>query len=202
MKMEQIECSETSAYKIQTPGTHPEENIQHTEHGESLKSKSVFLLCRLPAVWYSSVFLFTLQLCSDVRYCTFRNHPTHYFFSTFRDLFRQIERDQEAGKSTPASRHAITHITLSSSPFVSLKHFWLPESFYFIKDKPSFELWVFKLFYMFLLLALYKFLEPDKSFIMLMDTADVLDGLPFRGNHHIDFLLNLCFSRESYVSLG
>jgi hypothetical protein len=37
--MEQIECSETSAYKIQTPGNHPEENIQHTEHGESLKSK-------------------------------------------------------------------------------------------------------------------------------------------------------------------
>jgi hypothetical protein len=27
------------AYKIQTPGNYPEENIQHTEHGESLKSK-------------------------------------------------------------------------------------------------------------------------------------------------------------------
>jgi hypothetical protein len=26
MKMEQIECSETSACKIQTPGNHPEEN--------------------------------------------------------------------------------------------------------------------------------------------------------------------------------
>jgi hypothetical protein len=39
MKMEQIECSETSAYKMQTPGSHPEENIQHTENGESLKSK-------------------------------------------------------------------------------------------------------------------------------------------------------------------
>jgi hypothetical protein len=30
MKMEQIECSETSAYKIQTPGNHPEENIQQS----------------------------------------------------------------------------------------------------------------------------------------------------------------------------
>jgi len=30
MKMEQTECSETSAYKIQTPGTYPEENIQHS----------------------------------------------------------------------------------------------------------------------------------------------------------------------------
>jgi len=28
MKMEQKECSETSAYKIQTPGNYPEENIQ------------------------------------------------------------------------------------------------------------------------------------------------------------------------------
>jgi len=30
MKMEQTECSETSAYKIQTPGNYPEENIQHS----------------------------------------------------------------------------------------------------------------------------------------------------------------------------
>ena len=28
MKMEQTECSETSAYKIQAPGNYPEENIQ------------------------------------------------------------------------------------------------------------------------------------------------------------------------------
>jgi len=37
--MEQTACFETSAYKIQTLGNYPEENIQHTEHGESLKSK-------------------------------------------------------------------------------------------------------------------------------------------------------------------
>jgi len=34
------ECSETSAYKTQTPGNYPEEIIQHSEHGESLKSKT------------------------------------------------------------------------------------------------------------------------------------------------------------------
>jgi len=33
------ECSETSAYKIQTPGNYPEESIGHSEHGESLKSR-------------------------------------------------------------------------------------------------------------------------------------------------------------------
>jgi len=37
------QCSETSAYKIRTPGNYPEENIQHTEHGESLKSKSMHI---------------------------------------------------------------------------------------------------------------------------------------------------------------
>ena len=40
MKMEQTECSETSAYKIQTPGNYPKESIQHTEHGESLKLRN------------------------------------------------------------------------------------------------------------------------------------------------------------------
>ena len=39
MKMEDTECSETSAYKIQTPGNYPEENLKHSEHGESLKSR-------------------------------------------------------------------------------------------------------------------------------------------------------------------
>jgi hypothetical protein len=33
-KMEQTECSETSAHKIQTPGYHPKDRIKHSEHGE------------------------------------------------------------------------------------------------------------------------------------------------------------------------
>jgi len=46
MKMEQTDSSKMSAYKIQMPGNYPEENIQHKEHGESLKSRkrNVFLL--------------------------------------------------------------------------------------------------------------------------------------------------------------
>jgi hypothetical protein len=39
VKMEQTECSETSAYKLQTPWNYPKESIQHLEHGESLKSR-------------------------------------------------------------------------------------------------------------------------------------------------------------------
>jgi len=42
--MEQMECSETLAYKIQTPGNYPEESIQHSEHGESLKSRILMFL--------------------------------------------------------------------------------------------------------------------------------------------------------------
>jgi len=47
MKMAQTECSETSEYKIQTPENYPEENIQHTEHGKSLKSRTL-LICKVP----------------------------------------------------------------------------------------------------------------------------------------------------------
>jgi hypothetical protein len=39
MKMEQTGCSETLAFKLQTPGNHPEENMQHSEHGGTLKSR-------------------------------------------------------------------------------------------------------------------------------------------------------------------
>jgi len=39
MNMEQTECSETSAYKFQKPGNHPKESIQHSVHGESLKTR-------------------------------------------------------------------------------------------------------------------------------------------------------------------
>jgi len=46
MKMEQTECSETSAYKIQTPGIYPEGSMQHSEHGESLKSRRQYGIVR------------------------------------------------------------------------------------------------------------------------------------------------------------
>ena len=39
MKMEHIECSQTSAYNNQTPGKYPKEYIQDSKHGESLKSR-------------------------------------------------------------------------------------------------------------------------------------------------------------------
>ena len=45
-------CSETSAYKLQTPGNYPKESIQHTEHSESLKSRIFIFIMRIRIVWY------------------------------------------------------------------------------------------------------------------------------------------------------
>jgi len=39
MKMEQTEYSKTSAHNLQTPGNYSQENVQHSEKDESLKSR-------------------------------------------------------------------------------------------------------------------------------------------------------------------
>jgi len=41
MKMELIECSETSTIRTQTPWSYPKENILHIDQGESLKSRKI-----------------------------------------------------------------------------------------------------------------------------------------------------------------
>jgi hypothetical protein len=41
------ECSETSAYKLQTSGNYPEESIQHSEQGESLKSSIIIFVTKI-----------------------------------------------------------------------------------------------------------------------------------------------------------
>ena len=50
MKMEQTECSETSAYKLQTPGNYPKESIQHREHGEQSVPKRRHINSRRPVI--------------------------------------------------------------------------------------------------------------------------------------------------------
>jgi hypothetical protein len=58
MKMEQAECSETSAYKIQMPRNYPEESIQHSEHGESLKSRIHIYLLTNKTLIHKSLYVF------------------------------------------------------------------------------------------------------------------------------------------------
>jgi len=61
MKMEQTECSETSAYKIQTPGNYPEESIQHSEQGESLKLITKSMITRNSSL----LFFKNVQNCKE-----------------------------------------------------------------------------------------------------------------------------------------
>ena len=35
------QCSETSTHEVQTPGNHPKDRMQHSEQGESLRSRFV-----------------------------------------------------------------------------------------------------------------------------------------------------------------
>jgi hypothetical protein len=42
-----MECPETSVYTIQTPGNHPKEGIQHSEHGENFEIKDIDFLYKL-----------------------------------------------------------------------------------------------------------------------------------------------------------
>jgi hypothetical protein len=51
------ECSETSAYNVQAPWNYPKERIQHSEHGESLKSRISKSDSRLEDIIFRSFFL-------------------------------------------------------------------------------------------------------------------------------------------------
>ena len=55
MKMEQTECSETSAYKIQTPGNYSEENIQLTWTAYSKGGSTLVTLPRILTPYRDSV---------------------------------------------------------------------------------------------------------------------------------------------------
>jgi hypothetical protein len=77
IKMEQTECSEASAYKIQTPGNYPEESIQHSQHGESLKSRKdnfCFLIKTAMYLFIKFVYMGVRgkprMYCSLLAYCT------------------------------------------------------------------------------------------------------------------------------------
>jgi hypothetical protein len=42
-----MECTEMLAFKLQMPVNHPEESVQHSEHGESLQPRKMFCLQNL-----------------------------------------------------------------------------------------------------------------------------------------------------------
>jgi hypothetical protein len=61
MKMEQTQCSETSAIKHHTPGDNPKDYTQHSEHGDSLISRTTGKPTASEEL---------LRLCGDLSRCT------------------------------------------------------------------------------------------------------------------------------------
>ena len=60
MKLEQTECSETSAYKIQTPGNYPEaHNIQNTAKFEIKNKVYVFYRITNHSLHLQAVYIFS-----------------------------------------------------------------------------------------------------------------------------------------------
>jgi hypothetical protein len=59
--MEQTECSEILTFKLQMSGNNPEESIQHSKHGENLKSR---IILHYLSVYY--LFTFCLQYSDNV----------------------------------------------------------------------------------------------------------------------------------------
>jgi hypothetical protein len=89
MKIEQTECSETSAYKIQMPGNYPEESIQHSESGESWKSRSKSCIFsapyfRLCPVWLYHIFPhYLINITIFRKKCIEHKMCIVIFFTTF-----------------------------------------------------------------------------------------------------------------------
>jgi len=57
LKMEQIKCSETSAFNNQTSGKYPKDYTQYSKHDESLKSRNPDFFQFLYSPWNCREFL-------------------------------------------------------------------------------------------------------------------------------------------------
>jgi hypothetical protein len=77
MKMEQTGCSETLAYKIQTKGNHPEESIQHSEHGQSFKSRAVKNILPIKILLLTAASSLPLTAFSDTNTKSYQVYKLH-----------------------------------------------------------------------------------------------------------------------------
>jgi hypothetical protein len=67
------------AYKIQMPGNYPEENIQHTEHDESLKSKN------------EKVLVCTTQEVLSCLLCNIQARGSQASHQVLRDILKEVQ---------------------------------------------------------------------------------------------------------------
>ena len=106
------ECSEKTAYKIQTPGNYPEESIQNSEHGGSLKSR-INLICFL-SIYLCSTF----PTRKKQRFCLLRQ--SRYIFA------HKLSSATEVPQYNLDSTNRTVSMSLRSFPFVPCHTFTTP----------------------------------------------------------------------------
>ena len=106
---------ETSTYKIQTTGNHPKEKIKHSQHGESLKSRSVvfntyFIYCVLlkKSMNHAYIYRVSQEECEILRESVpyvklYRYNPKHLYpkFNGYGD--KDHRKMWASGESTNCS---------------------------------------------------------------------------------------------------
>jgi len=71
-------------YKIQTPGNYPEESIQHSEHGECLKSRIRYCLYFPSPLWHTDILLVSSRVLRPSNVCSLStNSWVHNALHTF-----------------------------------------------------------------------------------------------------------------------
>jgi hypothetical protein len=117
------ECSETSAYKIQTPGNCPEESIQHSGHGENLISRIQALKFNLACILIILLIVssldvsavpFTQDTSQLTRYIQWTRIDKGFCFRTEEGIFSFII------KSTPSQLPPSNFSTGGVGPSVKL----------------------------------------------------------------------------------
>jgi hypothetical protein len=90
---------ETSVYKIQKPGNYPEESIQHSDHGESLKSR---MQLRFHLEHQAEISLITSQVAASVN--SIMSHSCTPFMTLISRLAFVLRDSPSSGPWSPHSR--------------------------------------------------------------------------------------------------
>jgi len=101
LKMEPIQCSETSAFNTQTPGKYPEDNLSLLQHSESLKTRIVcvwnFILeFLLPVFKYTSIRWNILPIRMEFNPLTLRLLMSYIYGAPILDVSRSHTTTQHS----------------------------------------------------------------------------------------------------------
>jgi len=123
MKMELIEGSETSAISIVTPGNYPKENVLHTGHGESLKSRNMNKYTHYHTHNFTCMFLYTLRAIKIklmiIREVNYKMKFTIFVAIFYAMIFSPMAQQPPIGPGPPhypGFTVTLRHTTLGRTP--------------------------------------------------------------------------------------